>query len=245
MSSDYELAAGWDTSSGRRRGDEGDRALTQLRRIASGPDGVDEAKLLQQRGPEGGVLLRSTSSPTVRRSCCWNLDPNSACQNCFERRPDDPRRTMYMRTRLLPKTLDALGCLGTTCTCSSSPHGRAAPFVEGLALPSVTVPERAVDAQSLIAFSDLVGSSGGTMNREAVALGVPVYTTFGGRLGGVDEALIREGRLAPLTDPRRSRSRNATEIYLESGGIRGSCSTCCSRPVRTSLVKDTFEGRGS
>jgi predicted glycosyltransferase len=40
------------------------------------------------------------------------------------------------------------------------------------------------------------------MNREAVALGVPVYTTFGGRLGGVDEALIRGGRLAPLSDPR-------------------------------------------
>jgi hypothetical protein len=40
------------------------------------------------------------------------------------------------------------------------------------------------------------------MNREAVALGTPVYTTYGGRLGGVDEALIREGRLRPLTDPR-------------------------------------------
>jgi predicted glycosyltransferase len=39
------------------------------------------------------------------------------------------------------------------------------------------------------------------MNREAVALGVPVYTTFGGRLGGVDEALIRDGRLRPLVDP--------------------------------------------
>jgi nicotinate-nucleotide pyrophosphorylase (carboxylating) len=38
--------------------------------------------------------------------------------------------------------------------------------------------------------------------REAVALGAPVYTTFGGRLGGVDEALIREGRLKVLTDPR-------------------------------------------
>jgi uncharacterized protein len=59
-----------------------------------------------------------------------------------------------------------------------------------------------VDAQSLIAFSDLVVSAGGTMNREAAALGVPVYTTYGGRLGGVDEALIREGRLRPLTDPR-------------------------------------------
>jgi predicted glycosyltransferase len=40
------------------------------------------------------------------------------------------------------------------------------------------------------------------MNREAVALGVPVYTTYGGRLGGVDEALIRSGRLRPLTDAR-------------------------------------------
>jgi predicted glycosyltransferase len=64
------------------------------------------------------------------------------------------------------------------------------------------VPEEAVDAQSLIAFADLVVSAGGTMNREAVALGVPVYTTYGGRLGGVDEMLIREGRLIPLSDPR-------------------------------------------
>jgi predicted glycosyltransferase len=64
------------------------------------------------------------------------------------------------------------------------------------------VPERAVDAQSLIALSDLVVSAGGTMNREAAALGVPVYTTYGGRLGGVDEELIRQGRLRPLTDPR-------------------------------------------
>ncbi len=64
------------------------------------------------------------------------------------------------------------------------------------------VPERAVDAQSLIALADVVVSAGGTMNREGAALGVPVYTTYGGRLGGVDEELIRQGRLRPLTDPR-------------------------------------------
>ena len=75
-------------------------------------------------------------------------------------------------------------------------------YVKTLELPSVVVPERAVDAQSLIAFADVVVSAGGTMNREAVALGVPVYTTYGGRLGGVDEELIRDGRLRPLTDPR-------------------------------------------
>jgi predicted glycosyltransferase len=69
------------------------------------------------------------------------------------------------------------------------------------ALPSLIVPEQAVDAQSLIASADLVISAGGTMNREAVALGVPVYTVFAGRFGGVDEQLIREGRLRVLTDP--------------------------------------------
>jgi predicted glycosyltransferase len=71
-----------------------------------------------------------------------------------------------------------------------------------MALPSVILPEGAIDAQSLIALADLVISAGGTMNREAVALGTPVYTTYGGRLGAVDEALIRSGRLRPATDVR-------------------------------------------
>jgi uncharacterized protein len=73
--------------------------------------------------------------------------------------------------------------------------------IRALALPSVTVPDRAVDAQSVIAAADAVVSAGGTMNREAVALGTPVYTTFSGRLGAVDEQLIRAGRLTQLDDP--------------------------------------------
>jgi uncharacterized protein len=68
------------------------------------------------------------------------------------------------------------------------------------ALPSLVVPEHAIDAQSLIALADLVVSAGGTMNREAVALGTPVWTTFAGRLGAVDEGLIADGRLRELTD---------------------------------------------
>jgi predicted glycosyltransferase len=62
------------------------------------------------------------------------------------------------------------------------------------------VPEHAIDAQSLITHADIVISAGGTMNREAVALGTPVYTTFQGRLGAVDERLIEEGRLRMLID---------------------------------------------
>jgi len=67
--------------------------------------------------------------------------------------------------------------------------------------PNLIVPQRAIDAQSLIAFADLVVSAGGTMNREAVALGTPAYTIFSGRMGAVDERLIAAGRLVPLRDP--------------------------------------------
>jgi len=73
--------------------------------------------------------------------------------------------------------------------------------VRAMDADSMIVPARAIDAQSLIAFADLVVSAGGTMNREAVALGTPVFTTFAGRMGGVDEALIADGRLRVLADP--------------------------------------------
>ena len=69
----------------------------------------------------------------------------------------------------------------------------------------VVVPKHAIDAQSLIAFADLVVSAGGTMNREAVALGTPVHTIFSGRMGAVDEALIDRGLLRPLADPAELR----------------------------------------
>jgi hypothetical protein len=68
-------------------------------------------------------------------------------------------------------------------------------------VPGFRVPEQAIDAQSLIAHAALVISAGGTMNREAVALGTPVYTTFQGRLGAVDERLIAQGRMKMLEDP--------------------------------------------
>jgi predicted glycosyltransferase len=59
----------------------------------------------------------------------------------------------------------------------------------------IVIPESAVDGMNLIWFSDLVISGGGTMNREAAALGVPVYSIFRGKIGAVDRQLQREGRL--------------------------------------------------
>ncbi len=70
--------------------------------------------------------------------------------------------------------------------------------IRTLGLNGVVVPDAALDGQSLVAGADLVVSAGGTMNREAVVLGTPVYTTFAGRLGGVDEQLLRDGRMRQL-----------------------------------------------
>ncbi len=82
-------------------------------------------------------------------------------------------------------------------SCREQPS--SAPRSPSAALPSLLVPEHAIDAQSLVALSDLVVSAGGTMNREAVALGVPVYTTFAGRARRGRQGLVEQGRLRVLT----------------------------------------------
>ncbi|HEX4036096.1 MAG TPA: DUF354 domain-containing protein [Solirubrobacteraceae bacterium] len=77
------------------------------------------------------------------------------------------------------------------------------------------VPEQAIDAQSLIAAADLVVSAGGTMNREAVALGTPVWSTFEGRLGAVDAQLIAQRRLRLLERPEQVELRKRESGSLE------------------------------
>jgi len=59
----------------------------------------------------------------------------------------------------------------------------------------VIIPGFVVDGLNLLWHSDLVVSGGGTMNREAAALEVPVYSIFRGKIGAVDYQLEREGRL--------------------------------------------------
>ena len=59
----------------------------------------------------------------------------------------------------------------------------------------IQIPDHVVDGLNLIWYSDLVISGGGTMNREAAALGVPVYSIFRGKIGAVDRYLSENGRL--------------------------------------------------
>jgi predicted glycosyltransferase len=66
----------------------------------------------------------------------------------------------------------------------------------------VHIPEHAINGLDLIWLSDVVISGGGTMNREAAALGVPVYSLFRGTLGAVDQHLAETGRLVLLQSER-------------------------------------------
>jgi hypothetical protein len=158
--------------------------------------GVRPPKLLQYPGLEEEYYLADFEPD---RSVLEGIDPAQVL--AVVRTPPDV--SLYHRhgNALFGGVLDRLGR-------DASVHAIVLPRTEeqrmairGLGLPSLHVPEHAVDAQSLVAFADLVVSAGGTMNREAVALGTPVHTTFAGRLGAVDEALIRANRLRLLTSP--------------------------------------------
>lgn len=92
--------------------------------------------------------------------------------------------------------------------------------------PSTIMPEEPLDGANLIAASDLVVSAGGTMNREAAALGVPAATIYAGNWAAIDEELVREGRLIRLSTPEdieslnlqkkpKTESRNAVSVKKE------------------------------
>lgn len=68
--------------------------------------------------------------------------------------------------------------------------------------PRLIVPPTPLDGPNLIAASDLVISAGGTINREAAALGVPVASIYAGKWAAVDEQLVREGRLRRISKPQ-------------------------------------------
>ena len=107
-----------------------------------------------------------------------------------------PEVALYHRFEndLFGSVLTRLRDRGQVVVLPRTPEQRSALSAMG----GLVIPERAIDAPSLIGLADVVVSAGGTMNREAVALGTPVWTTFEGRMGAVDERLIAEGRMRRL-----------------------------------------------
>jgi predicted glycosyltransferase len=91
-------------------------------------------------------------------------------------------------------------------------------------------PREALDGANLVVAADLVVSAGGTMNREAAALGVPAATVYAGRWAALDEQLVREGRLKRIASREdvealrvvkkgEAHARRRTRVRAEVAGL--------------------------
>src|SRR6266511_3456276 len=140
------------------------------------PYGVEDGKLLQYEGLKEEYYL-ADFEPDPALVAQWQLDPTRVL--VVLRPPPDVSLYHRHSNPLFPQTLEFLGGRDDVHAVVIPRTDEQREYVRRLELPSVIVPER-----------------------EAAALRVPVYTTYGGRLGGVDESLIREERLVPLSDPR-------------------------------------------
>jgi predicted glycosyltransferase len=159
--------------------------------------GASEAKLFRYPGlKEDYYLADFEPDPTVLDEL--GID---RARVLVVMRPSPETSAYHASNPLEERVLDLLEST-EELTCVVIPRTEAqAERVRARGASNLILPERAIDAQSLIALADLVVSAGGTMNREAVALGTPAYTIFSGRMGAVDEQLIADRRLSPLRDP--------------------------------------------
>ena len=114
-----------------------------------------------------------------------------------------PGRAIYHRFEN-PLFIEALKTLGPqpnvdAVVLTRVPEQRQ--MIAALGLPNCVIPDRALDARSLMYAADLVIGAGGTMTREAALLGVPTFSVFAGKSPAVDRALQSQGRLSRLTRP--------------------------------------------
>ncbi|MHB8491605.1 MAG: DUF354 domain-containing protein [Solirubrobacteraceae bacterium] len=151
-------------------------------------DGLKEEYYLADFQPSPGVLAELGLDPS-RRLVVLRTPPDVALYHRFA-------------NELFEGVLERLLTAARARSLQVVALPRTAAQRERLAaLTGLTVPTHAVDAQTLVAGATLVISAGGTMNREAAALGTPVLSTFQGRLGAVDERLLAEGRMQRLERP--------------------------------------------
>lgn len=99
-----------------------------------------------------------------------------------------------VRTVILPRNDRQAASMRTSCA-------------PAIASGQIIIPEHVEDGLNLIWNSDLVISGGGTMNREAAAMRVPVYSIFRGKIGAVDHYLVSQGRLVLLESAADVRSK--------------------------------------
>ena len=135
--------------------------------------------------------------------------------------------------KLFETVMDLLGITASAKIVVLPRNARQEEFVRSrwhqlLCAGKVIIPANALDGLNLIWHSDLVVSGGGTMNREAAALGVPVYSIFRGEIGAVDRYLANSQRLVLLESSEdvraklvlQKRVRSSRPAVTETGALR-------------------------
>lgn len=216
--------------------------------------GLKEAVYLGEFVPDPGVLAdlgieKRADTPLV----VFRPPPSRATYHRFE-------SSLFMEALGTVARQSAVRCV----VLARHPEQRRA--LRALALPNCTIPDRAIDARSLMYESDLMIGAGGTMTREAALMSIPTISVFAGRAPAVDLWLERRGLLRRVRDageigrvpPRqrdpvavgelRERGRKLREIFvqatLEVAGVEESSRRASggSRPsVRAAATQDDGE----
>jgi predicted glycosyltransferase len=105
----------------------------------------------------------------------------------------------------------------------------------------ISIPDRVVDGLNLLWHSDVVISGGGTMNREAAALGIPVYSIFRGPLGAVDQYLAERGRLIMIETPQDVESKIRL-VKRRIGTVKNSGDSLTLKQIMTA-IREVIEDR--
>jgi hypothetical protein len=141
------------------------------------PDFQSDPALLEELGLDEKNIIAVVRPPATEAHY-----HNPEAEKLFARFMDRACQTPNVRVVLLPRNKKQADVIRAT-----SPQWFAG--------ERTLIPKGAVDGLNLIWYSDLVVSGGGTMNREAAALHVPVFSVFRGKIGAVDRQLQKEGRL--------------------------------------------------
>jgi hypothetical protein len=159
----------------RRKG--GMRKYSGIKEDVYVPDFAPDPAILRQLGLQGASIV-VTVRPPATEAHYHNPESEALFVSVMNRLSS----TTGVRTVLLPRN-------------KRQEAEIKANWPQWFADAKVIIPEQVVEGLNLLWFSDLVVSGGGTMNREAAALGVPVYSIFRGEIGAVDHHLQADGRL--------------------------------------------------
>jgi predicted glycosyltransferase len=153
------------------------------------PDFVPDPEIIEKLGINGGSLLITIRPPATEAHY-----HNPESETLFSEVVDFFGTMDNVQMVVLPRNEKKQGDLVKS------------KWAAWCAARKIIIPEHVVNGLNLIWHSDLVVSGGGTMNREAAALGVPVYSIFRGKIGAVDRYLEKTGRLTLIEKPEDVRA---------------------------------------